>query len=203
MLELKNVFLSRGGQPLVSDLSFVVKEGEVVCVVGGHGAGKTSLLMAILGLRPVLKGYITLDGEWINVDSAESFRQKMGYLPRDLTFPQGTVEEYIETLTHLRGNRLSSFSQESLMKDWEKVGIDAAFLKRDIAAVEISVLRAIFLTVFLQMHKEVFLIDHPKSDMEWQLVRSLACQGSCVVATAIDVREGQYCDKQVVLNMEQ
>lgn len=203
MLELKNVFLSRGGQPVVSDLSFVAKDGEVMCLVGGPGSGKTSLLMAILGLLPVEKGYITLDGEWINADSAASFRQMIGYLPQDLAFPKGTVEEFLETLTHLKGNRASSFSQESLMKEWEKVGIDAAFLNRDITVVETSVIRAIILTVFLQMPKEVFLVDGPQSGMEWQLVRSLARQGSCVVATAIDGRDGQYYDKQVIINREQ
>lgn len=63
MLEFKNtsVMTEKGG--LSSPFSLVVDPGDVVCLCGPSGSGKSRLLLAMMGLEPVAQGFITLDGE--------------------------------------------------------------------------------------------------------------------------------------------
>ena len=62
MLEIKNGRIDRDGKPLFSQLSFMAKEGEVVCVAGSQGCGKSSLLQAMMGFMPLDEGWLNVDG---------------------------------------------------------------------------------------------------------------------------------------------
>jgi branched-chain amino acid transport system ATP-binding protein len=64
MLEIKNASIGyKGGVIAVQDVSFNVKEGEVVALVGSNGAGKSTILRAISGLLRPRSGEILLNGE--------------------------------------------------------------------------------------------------------------------------------------------
>jgi len=63
LLELKNVKKSFGGVHAVDDVSFTVKEGEVVGLIGPNGAGKSTLINLITGVFPCDKGSITFLGK--------------------------------------------------------------------------------------------------------------------------------------------
>ncbi len=76
MLELKNVSIAYEDEMIVSDVSMLVKQGEIVCIVGESGCGKTSLLKSIMGLLPsqahVVSGDILYEGESIlNLSSSQ------------------------------------------------------------------------------------------------------------------------------------
>ena len=59
ILEVKALTVARGNRPLVSDLSFALAAGEVLYLRGSNGAGKTSLLEVLSGLRSISEGAIT------------------------------------------------------------------------------------------------------------------------------------------------
>ena len=64
MLEIKNASIGyKGGVLAVQDISFTVKKGEVVSLVGSNGAGKSTVLRAISGLLRLRTGEILLNGE--------------------------------------------------------------------------------------------------------------------------------------------
>jgi len=90
----------RYGQSLILDtLSMTARAGEVTCVMGTNGVGKTSLLKAISGAHPVSGGAIRLDGADISARPAHRrARGGIGYVPqgRDI-FPLLTVRENLET----------------------------------------------------------------------------------------------------------
>ena len=87
VLELKNGRIAAGGRVVVGDLSFVAPAGKVTCLTGSHGCGKTLLVRALLGLWPLERGYVTLDGEPITPSSAPSLRRLMAYVPQQLPVP--------------------------------------------------------------------------------------------------------------------
>ena len=59
ILEVKALTVTRGNRPLVSDLNFVLAAGEALHLRGSNGAGKTSLLEVLSGLRSIVEGSIT------------------------------------------------------------------------------------------------------------------------------------------------
>lgn len=66
MLELKEISLGYGGKPITHSVNMQVRQGEIVCIVGESGCGKTSILKSILGLLPptakITQGDILYEG---------------------------------------------------------------------------------------------------------------------------------------------
>jgi branched-chain amino acid transport system ATP-binding protein len=65
-LEIKDLRVHYGKIEAIKGVSVVVNQGEIVTLIGANGAGKTTILKTISGLRPVSSGDITFDGENIN-----------------------------------------------------------------------------------------------------------------------------------------
>ena len=65
MLKVDNISLFYGAAQALRGVSVVAKPGEVTCVLGRNGVGKTSLLRAIVGQRPISRGSILFEGREI------------------------------------------------------------------------------------------------------------------------------------------
>jgi branched-chain amino acid transport system ATP-binding protein len=65
-LEIKDLRVHYGKIEAIKGVSVRVNQGEIVTLIGANGAGKTTILKTISGLRPVTSGSITFDGEDIN-----------------------------------------------------------------------------------------------------------------------------------------
>jgi len=99
MLQVDDLFVSYGQSQAIHGISFSAKENETVAVMGRNGMGKTTLFKSLIGILPVKKGKVTVDGT--DLTREESFRrvaQGIGYVPQGrMIFPTLTVEENLET----------------------------------------------------------------------------------------------------------
>ncbi len=99
MLEVKNVDLHYGAAIALRGVSLTAEIGEVTCLLGRNGVGKTSLLRAVTGAHPVSRGSIIWNGEDITaLPIYERARRGIAWVPqgRDI-FPLLTVRENLET----------------------------------------------------------------------------------------------------------
>ncbi len=99
MLEVKSVDLHYGAAIALRGVSLVAKPGEVTCLLGRNGVGKTSLLRAVTGAHPVSGGSIVWEGADITrLPTYERARRGIAWVPqgRDI-FPLLTVRENLET----------------------------------------------------------------------------------------------------------
>ncbi|MEM8792879.1 MAG: urea ABC transporter ATP-binding subunit UrtE [Pseudomonadota bacterium] len=100
MLELRGLTLHYGGSQILHGIDLDALRGEVTCVMGTNGVGKTSLLKAISGTHQRSAGTLRLDGEAITgrASAHDLARKGIGYVPqgRDI-FPLLTVRENLET----------------------------------------------------------------------------------------------------------
>lgn len=99
MLSIKNLTLHYGHSQILHDVSLDAARGQVTCVMGTNGVGKTSLMRAISGSHPRSGGQVVLDGVDLPVLPAnELARQGIGYVPQGREiFPLLTVQENLET----------------------------------------------------------------------------------------------------------
>ena len=99
MLSIKNLTLHYGHSQILHDVSLDAARGQVTCVMGTNGVGKTSLMRAISGSHPRSGGQVVLDGADLPVLPAnELARQGIGYVPQGREiFPLLTVQENLET----------------------------------------------------------------------------------------------------------
>jgi len=74
MLQLEEVHAGYGPVEVLHGLSFDARPGEVLCLLGRNGAGKSTAMKAIMGLVPVTHGRVTLDGEVISSQAPHLMR---------------------------------------------------------------------------------------------------------------------------------
>lgn len=96
MLELNNVNAYYGQAKILHDVSIEVNEGEIICLLGRNGVGKTTTLKAIMGLVAVKEGDVLFEGERItNMEPYTIFKKyAIGYVPEERRiFASLTVRE--------------------------------------------------------------------------------------------------------------
>jgi len=99
MLELRDITLHYGSSQILNGIDLDAAKGQITCVMGTNGVGKTSLLKAVSGTHPRSGGTYQLGGEQIGRAPAHVLARKgVGYVPqgRDI-FPLLTVRENLET----------------------------------------------------------------------------------------------------------
>jgi branched-chain amino acid transport system ATP-binding protein len=117
-LEVKDLHVHYGKIEAIKGVSVVVNEGEIVTLIGANGAGKTTMLKTISGLRPVSSGQILFDGQEISKMAAHD-RVELGLsqAPEGRgIFPGMTVLENLEMGKYHRKNR-----KAEMKEDLEKV----------------------------------------------------------------------------------
>ncbi|MBB3104546.1 ABC transporter ATP-binding protein [Azomonas macrocytogenes] len=108
MLELHELDCGYAQRNILEKLSFTLGEGELLCLLGPNGVGKTTLFKTILGLLPSRGGEIRLNGTPTRNWSRRQFAQWVGYVPQAHTPPfPFTVREVV---TMGRVAHLSTFS---------------------------------------------------------------------------------------------
>lgn len=108
MLELKNVVVHYGVVPALKNISFKVEEGEIVCLIGANGAGKSTTLKAICGLIRLKEGSVTYQAGTISgLGAHQIVRQGISQVPEGRgIFPNLTVEENLGLGAYARNDRM-------------------------------------------------------------------------------------------------
>lgn len=78
-------------QPSLRDVSFRMKEGEILGIIGGTGSGKSTLVQVLLGLYPADKGSISLYRDGRGPRNISEWRSWMAYVPQKVELFKGTI----------------------------------------------------------------------------------------------------------------
>jgi len=99
MLETQGLTLHYGGSQILYGIDFAAKAGEVTCILGPNGVGKTSFLKAVAGTHPRSGGGITLDGEALGKLRPQDMATRgLSVVPQGrMIFPLLSVRENLET----------------------------------------------------------------------------------------------------------
>jgi len=82
MLKVESLAFGFPGRTIGRDVSFSLGDGEVMCVLGPNGGGKTTLFRTVLGLLAKHSGSITVDGQSIETLSRSEIAKLIGYVPQ-------------------------------------------------------------------------------------------------------------------------
>jgi len=114
MISIKNVDQHYGGTQILWGLNLEIEEGSCTCIMGRNGVGKTTLLKALMGLLPITKGEINLQGQPLHNKTAEQRAPSgIGYVPQGREiFPLLTVEENLRLGLPIRKDKAKEIPEK-------------------------------------------------------------------------------------------
>ncbi len=122
LLKIENLDVFIGSTQILRNVSLGVNEGEIVCLLGRNGAGKSSIVRSTIGLYPSRSGKIIFKGKDItSLSPRKKVLSGIGYSPEDTRiFTELTVEENINLSTWVRGKG-DIFSYEKIFAIFPKI----------------------------------------------------------------------------------
>ncbi len=165
VLEVRQLGVAYGSQRVLTDVSFRLERGEVMCVGGESGSGKSSLLKALLGFVD-FEGEIRVLGLPLSEQTVDEVRRSVAYVPQELALPSETVREMVWMPFTLRANRQSTPDEAALLDEWTRLRLDASLLDKRVGEVSGGQRQRIMLAVAGLLGKPLLLVDEPTSALD-------------------------------------
>jgi len=175
LLEINDLHVFYGRIEAIKGISFSVEEGEIVTLIGANGAGKSTTLKTISGLRPVAQGSIVFDGQDISKMPAHQ-RTALGICQAPEgrgIFPGMTVMENLEMGTWTRKDRKSAERAADLERVFEL--FPRLRERKDQAGGSMSGGEQQMLTIgrALMSRPRVLLLDEPSMGLAPMLIQQI------------------------------
>jgi zinc transport system ATP-binding protein len=150
LLEVKNLSVTLGGTPVLSELSFSVEEGEILTILGPNGSGKTVLLKALLGLLP-----FTGEVNWHK-------KPRIGYLPQGLN--QMSVRDMPLTVEDFFA--LKKLKRDQVLRYLPLVGLESGVLNKRAGYLSGGEFQRMLVAWVLASRPEVLFLDEPTTAID-------------------------------------
>ena len=166
MINIENISISFGNLTLFRGLDLQVHYGESVCICGGSGSGKSSLLKAVLGFVPLSEGTIKVDGTLLAPRTADHIRKKIAWIPQELALPSEWVSEMVRMPFELKANREAGFNKERLMDYFVSLGLEEKLYDKRVNEVSGGQRQRIGIARALYNDPEVLVLDEATSALD-------------------------------------
>ena len=169
ILECKNLSVSIGGQRVVESLDLAMTAGQSIGVLGPNGVGKTTLLLALAGVRSRDSGVVSLDGQDMVRLSRREIACGLGMLTQNTRFAFDASA--LEVALSGRHPHIGALGRESAAdidaarKALEAVGLDA-LAERSCRELSGGEQRRLALAVVLAQDPPVMLLDEPTNHLD-------------------------------------
>jgi iron complex transport system ATP-binding protein len=214
-LEIKDISLSYNHVPVVKGLSFQLRSGELVGLIGPNGCGKTSVIKALSRVLSLRSGQITLDGQDLGRFSHSNLARITGVVPQNPVLPETfTVTEVVLLGRNPHLGWLRNESARDLAIAWsamEQTGI-TAFAGRKIGELSGGERQRVTIARVIAQEPQVVLLDEPTANLDichqieiLDLMKRLCLENRLAVLIALhDLNlAAQYCDRLILMKKGQ
>ena len=205
MIEVKNVTKKYGNFTAVDNITFNVKDGEVVGLLGQNGAGKSTTMNMITGFIEPTEGTIIINGYDIMKKSLKAKKQ-IGYMPENVPlYPELTVKEFVSYMAELKlvGRKERKQEVENVIKE---TGLDEVKNKL-IRNLSRGYKQRVSMAGALVGNPEVLILDEPTNGLDPKqiieirnLIKNLGKKHTVILSSHILSEISQICERVVILN---
>ena len=205
MLELKGLTKYYRSTPVVNDVSFAVRPGEVTGYLGPNGSGKSTTVKMITGLLEPSSGHVYFEGRNIRQNLTE-LRRRLGYVPEEaLVYSYLTGLEYLQLIGRLRGMPEEALTRKSndLLELFSLHGHRHAA----ISAYSKGMKQRVLIAAALLHNPELLILDEPLSGIDVSsallfkhLLSQLAREGKAIlyISHVLEVVE-KVCARVIII----
>ena len=191
LLTCENLSLGYDNNPIVTDLSFFVEEGDYLCIIGENGAGKSTLMKTVLGLVKPLAGKIAF-GDGLK-------KKEIGYLPQQTAvqkdFPASVYEVVLSGCLNRMGLRPFYNAEEKRRAEENMKKLEILPLKnRCYRELSGGQQQRVLLARALSASEKLILLDEPVAGLDpeataelYSVISSLNREGVTVIMISHDV----------------
>lgn len=188
MLKVENLSMSYGMIQAVKDVSFEVKQGEIVSLIGANGAGKTTILHGISGLIKPDQGSIVFEGQEMTKETSPNIvKRGLVQVPEGRhVFAGMTVLENLELGAYLFKNRKES--QMIITKVFERFPILEQRKNQDAATLSGGEQQMLAMGRALMTRPKLLLLDEPSMGLApifineiFSIIQEINNQGTTVL----------------------
>ena len=213
MLKITDLTCGYGKRIVLHGVSFTIKQGEFMGVIGPNGSGKTTLLRAISGFLPLTTGTISLEGRETHHMGRRSLARKVAVVtqaPDDT--PPFSVEEFVllGRIPHWRSLQLLETKRdvEIAERTMEMTGI-GHLKERGMGELSGGERQLVFVARALVQEPHLLLLDEPTAHLDighqvqiMDLLRELNREGSLTIIVVLHdlTLAGLSCERLVLLN---
>ena len=205
MIEVRNITKKYGSFTAVDNISFKVKDGEIIGLLGPNGAGKSTTMNTITGFIEQTDGEVIVNG-YDTVKKAKRARSQIGYMPEGVPlYTDLTVKEFITFMAELRKLKRND-KKEKVQKIMEQTGLKEMQNKL-IKNLSRGQKQRVSLAGALIGDPEVLILDEPTVGLDPKqiteirsLIKELGKNHTVILSSHILSEVSQICDKVIIIN---
>ena len=205
MIEVKNVTKKYGSFVAVDNISFTVKDGEIVGFLGPNGAGKSTTMNMITGYIEPTEGSITVNGFDISKKSKNAKKQ-IGYMPENVPlYLDLTVKEFVRYMAELKlvGRKEREEQVKTVLKETGLEEVENKLIKN----LSRGYKQRVSMAGALIGNPDVLILDEPTVGLDPKqiieirnLIKKLGKNHTVILSSHILSEISQICEKVVIIN---
>lgn len=170
IVEFKNATIGYGEKAVLENLNFTVDSNDSICLLGPNGIGKTTLFKSMLGMLPLLKGDILVEGKSVRKIPTTKMATYFAYVPQSKDYSyQFSVEEIVLMGRAMYIGKFSSPSKEDYAiaaESLEKLGV---YKFKDAKYSELSggEQQIVLIARALAQQAQFIVMDEPASNLDF------------------------------------
>lgn len=205
MIELKSVTKKYGNFVAVDNISFTVKDGEIVGLLGPNGAGKSTTMNAITGYIEQTSGEIFVNG-YDTIKKGKKAKREIGYMPEGVPlYEEMTITEFVTYMAELR--KVNKKEKKEKVQDIiKKVGLED-MQNKIIKNLSRGQKQRVSLAGALIGDPKVLILDEPTVGLDPKqiteirsLIKDLGKKHTIILSSHILSEVSQICDKVIIIN---
>lgn len=205
MIEVKNVTKKYGKAVAVDDISFEIKEGEIVGLLGPNGAGKSTTMNMLTGFIEQTEGEIIVDGYNI-LKKPKKAKKEIGYMPEGVPlYMDLTVKEFVTYMAEIkkvnkkeRKEKVEKIIEQTGLKDVEK---------KLVKNLSRGYKQRVSMAGALVGEPKILILDEPTVGLDPKqiteirnLIKDLGKTHTIILSSHILSEVSQICNKVIIIN---
>jgi iron complex transport system ATP-binding protein len=183
-------------RPVLRDVSFDIRPGEIVALLGPNGSGKTTLLRTILKTIPALGGEVSIEGRSLNDFDYQDLARKVAFVPQEESPTFGFLVKAAVAMGRMPISGGFFDTADDVEKALEAMSLTDCLSLQDRSIQELSAgeLQRVWIARAIAQGAPVLLMDEPSSHLDpahqltlIQIAKDLASRGLAIVAAVHDL----------------